>query len=48
MISGARELARRAHEWWTRTGGRDLEYYESDDFKANRHNGGVSADGEPA
>ena len=32
------ELARRADEWWARTGGRDLAYYESGDFKANRHN----------
>lgn len=39
------ELGRRAEEWWKRTGGRDLAYYESDEFKANCHNGGVPAEG---
>ncbi|MFH1570958.1 MAG: hypothetical protein ABIL09_23390 [Gemmatimonadota bacterium] len=36
-------LSRRADAWWQGTGGRDLGYYESDDFRANRHNGGLAA-----
>lgn len=32
------ELANRADTWWQNTGGRDLAYYESDAFKANKHN----------
>lgn len=39
------ELAARADQWWARTAGRDLAYYESADFRANRHNGGVPAEG---
>ena len=31
-------LAQRADAWWRETGGRDLAYYESADFKANTHN----------
>ena len=31
-------LSRRADTWWQETGGRDLAYYESAAFKANRHN----------
>ncbi len=27
------ELERRVDEWWQRTGGRDFDYYESDEFK---------------
>lgn len=33
-----RELTALADEWWEQTGGRDLDYYESDHFKDNRHN----------
>ncbi|NKB66962.1 MAG: sulfatase-like hydrolase/transferase [Candidatus Latescibacteria bacterium] len=32
------ELGARADAWWQDTDGRDLAYYESADFKANRHN----------
>jgi arylsulfatase A-like enzyme len=32
------ELAQRADTWWASTDGRDLAYYESDHFKANKHN----------
>lgn len=32
------ELAARADEWWRQTDGRDVEYYESDYFRENRHN----------
>ena len=31
-------LAQRADAWWRETGGHDLTYYESADFKANTHN----------
>jgi arylsulfatase A-like enzyme len=31
-------LANYANDWWTRTGGREVAYYESPDFKANKHN----------
>jgi len=31
-------LRTRADQWWHSTDGRDFTYYESDDFKANRHN----------
>ena len=31
-------LRTRADEWWYSTDGRDFAYYESADFKANRHN----------
>lgn len=33
-----RELAALADEWWGRTDGRTVDYYESDYFKQNRHN----------
>lgn len=29
------DLAGRANEWWRSTGGKDLEYYQSDEFKNN-------------
>ena len=32
------ELAALADEWWENTDGRTVDYYESDYFKANRHN----------
>lgn len=32
------ELAQLADSWWQKTGGRDLDYYESAAFKANEHN----------
>ena len=33
-----RQLARQADDWWRQTGGRDIEYYESELFRTNRHN----------
>jgi arylsulfatase A-like enzyme len=32
------KLAAAADRWWHDTGGRGVDYYESPDFKANRHN----------
>ncbi len=31
-------FAKQADEWWRSTGGRDVEYYESDYFRNNEHN----------
>jgi arylsulfatase len=33
-----RDLAAEADAWWRNTGGRDFDYYDSEAFKANRHN----------
>ena len=32
------DLSERADTWWRATDGRDVDYYESDYFRGNRHN----------
>ena len=32
------DLSTRADAWWHDTGGRDVDYYESDFFRQNLHN----------